>query len=145
MRTTKDQNGFTLTELMIVIAIIGILAGIAIPSYRDYIRRASRSEVKTLMLENAQFLERNFTEANRYDKNTTGTNITLPNTISPKGGSAVYNIALNPVTETTFSMTATPVTGSSMDGDPCGTFTLNQLGQRGVTGGTLSAANCWNR
>jgi len=145
MRADTARTGFTLTELMIVIAIIGILAGIAIPSYRDYIRRASRSEVKTLMLENAQFLERNFTEANRYDKNAAGTNIALPNITSPKGGGAVYNIALSAVTETTFSMTATPISGSSMDGDPCGTFTLNQRGQRGVSGGTLSAENCWNR
>jgi type IV pilus assembly protein PilE len=130
---------------MIVITIIGILASIAIPSYREYIRRGARAEAKTLMLENAQFLERNFTEANRYDKASDGSDIALPNTTAPKDGNTTYNIALSAVSATEFTMTAVPVSGSSMDGDACGTFTLNQRGQRSVSGGTLSAAQCWNR
>ncbi|WP_413436831.1 type IV pilin protein [Sulfuriferula sp. GW1] len=141
---TQWMRGFTLIELMVVVTIIGILAAIAYPSYQQYVRRAQRSQARSILLENAQFLERNFTEANRYDQDSTGAALILPFPSSPKEGTARYAIAAVS-TATTFALSATPIAGGLMDGDECGTLTLNNLGQKDVSGATLDAASCWNR
>ena len=122
---TKRNTGFTLIEMMIVVAVIGILASIAYPNYRDYIARAKRSEVRTMLLENAQFLERNFTTANRYDQDSTDTEIEsedLPRTKSPADGTANYTITVAFPNAQSFTLTATRA--GSMANDPCGNFTL---------------------
>jgi len=139
---TKN-TGFTLIELMIAIAVISILVGIAVPNYLDYLRRAVRTDAKTALMENAQFLERNFTEAGRYDQDASGAATALPITVAPKDGTAKYTLTLA-ATQTTYVVSASPLPGTLMDGDACGNLTLNQLGQRGVSG-SLGIAACWNR
>lgn len=147
----QRKSGFTLIELMITVAIVAILAAIAYPSYIQYVRRAHRADAKTALLGNAQFLERNFTEFNcyhQYDSDSNGscdTNVTLPYPQSPSNGAAIYNIALDaaPNPDTSYTLTATPVSGGPMDGDVCGALTLNHLGVKGVGGSTVS--ECWGK
>lgn len=147
MRTTI--GGFTLIELMITVAIIGILAAIAYPSYTQYVQRANRAEARGLMLENAQFLERNYTMANRYDQTSAGATINsaaLPRTKSPVDGAAKYNItvAMGAAPAQTFTLTATRT--GAMSSDACGNFTLTNTGVQGLTGSpTLSVAECWGK
>ena len=142
-------RGFTLIELMITVAIIGILSTIAYASYTSYVRRAHRSEAKAVLLQDATILERNFTMANRYDNilnNGSGTATSgLIILQAPTSGTASYGIAVafNTTPAQDFTLTATPT--GSMASDACGSFTLNNAGVQGVTGGTLSAAECWNR
>lgn len=144
------QRGFTLIELMVVVVIIAILASVAYPSYTQFVRRSARAEAKSALLENAQFLERNFTTANTYAKTSGGDDIDvsrLPVQQVPRTGTVRYNIELDvdAATPTVFTLSAVPAEGGPSDGDPCGTLTLNEQGVKGVVGATLTADECWNR
>lgn len=132
------RQGFTLMELMITVAIIGILAAIAYPSYTEYVRRGQRAEARTVLLEATQFMQRFYASNDRYDT------ATLPAALqrSPANGTQLYAIGIAAgATRTAYTLQAVPQ--NSMSADKCGTFTITSVGQRGVTGGTASVADCW--
>lgn len=133
------QKGFTLVELMIVVAIVGILAAIAYPSYQEYVARARRADAKTVLLEDAQFLERFYTQSGTY------VGAVLPLLESPKDGAAkYYDISFVAAqTATTFQIQAVPK--NTQAGDRCGTLIVNQSNQKSVSGTTLDSNTCWNR
>lgn len=145
-------GGFALIELIITVVIIGILASIAYPSYTQYVQRANRAEARSILLENAQILERNYTTANRYDTvnsdGTGGAPVTIaqsPNTGTPKYTIGFATAAVNGVAGQTFTLTATPA--GVMVGDVCGAITLTSTGVKGAAGVTTAAIvdQCWGR
>ncbi|WP_306544590.1 type IV pilin protein [Malikia spinosa] len=141
-RPMRNSCGFSLIELMITIAIVGILASIALPSYVSYLARGKRAEAKQALLENALFLETHYTTRGFYSTaKGNSTAPTLPVTQVPRSGTANYTISAS-VSNTGYSLTATAV--NSMASDACGNFTLNQTGTQGVSG-SLGVADCWNR
>ncbi|MGE5470743.1 MAG: type IV pilin protein [Bacteroidota bacterium] len=132
--TSSSQKGFTLVELMIVVAIIGILSAIAYPNYMEYVRSSARADAKAALMENAQYLERYQTTSNKYD-----VAAGVISSVSPKGasGSAVrYNITLAVPGATTYTLTATPTGAQAVD--RCGTLTLTANGTRSPT-----TSGCW--
>ncbi|OQW41280.1 MAG: type IV pilin [Proteobacteria bacterium SG_bin4] len=148
--STIKATGFTLIELMIAVAILGILASVALPSYQNYVRQSNRAVAKSLLYENVQFMERFYTQNNQYDA-TVGADgvanrggddiaVALPITQSPRNGTAQYNISLQAVTDNTFILQAIPT--GTMTGDVCGTLTLTHTGLQGADG---NVADCWNR
>lgn len=146
MSINKKCNGFTLIELMIVIAVVGILASVAYPSYLEHVRRTNRAEAKTILLEMVQLLERNFTETNRYDLNSAGNAFVLPTTQSPKTGTAKYTVqfATAMPTQNSYTLEAVPI--GTMADDICATLTLTHTGIRGVSDNAqLTESNCWQR
>lgn len=148
----KKSQGFTLIELMVVIVIVGILAAIAYPSYTDYVKRSRRSEAKTILMEVAQWMERKYGTDNCYTDFNGGSCSpsdppTLPITQSPKQGDAMYVISVMTVDSSSYILTATPASGSSMDGDVCTAFTIDHTGTRGLNP-TLTPAlysQCWSK
>lgn len=127
------SKGFTLIEVMIVVAIVGILAAIAYPSYVEYTKKTRRAEASAVLFEAAQVTERQFSRTGAY------AGAPIP-TRSPITGDAVYNVALanGAGTDGGYLITATAVAGGVMAGDDCATMTINALGQT-----TPADEKCW--
>jgi type IV pilus assembly protein PilE len=139
MKKRVELRGFTLIELMIAVAIIGILSAIAYPAYQDYVRRSNRAEAQAILMENAQLFERFFTANNTYVGAGTAV-LTTAQSQSPKTGTAKYTISATTETASAFTLQAAPSGGYS---DPkCGTLTLNQVGTT-TKSGTGSLSDCW--
>lgn len=122
--------GFTLIEVMIVLAIIAILASIALPAYTDQMKKSRRADVQRQLVSRAQELERYFSTNGRYSSAAGGTTCG----VSTEPSSSYYAIA-TACTDTTFTITATP--GSSGPQATDGTQILNQtgIGDGSVNGG----------
>ena len=139
MRNIKRNDvGFTLIELMIVVAIIGIISGIAIPSYLKSTRTSHRSDAKQALQQLAQFMERNYTLAGRYDKDSGGNTIALPFSTSPLQGTTYYQLSFstNYPTSTTYQLQAQPL--GTQSNDSCGILTLDNTGAK-----TPTTGGCW--
>lgn len=131
----RSNRGFTLIEIMIVIAIIGIIITIAYPSLTEYVKKGRRAEVAGLLSEQAQILERFYSRTNLY---TGATGLSA--------GNDYYTITPT-LADQTFLLTATRKAGSAMAGDKCGDFTLTNTGVRSMVNATsgLTTKDCWGR
>ena len=129
----SNFKGFTLIELMIVIAIIAILLSIALPSYQDSVRKSRRATAQSDLLVLVNFMERTYTESNAYNP----AGFSLPYTASPKSGTQFYTLSLSASTEASYTLQAAPVVGSPQASDTCGTMTITHTGVK------TPAANCW--
>lgn len=159
MKINTSQRGFTLIEVMIVVVIIGVLAAVAYPSYKESVARARRAEARAVLIAAQQWMERFYTENFRYDRNSANVAVTdasqFPSRFSvspvPGQGSAVYNIAVvvtNNVRDV-YAVTATRKTGTSMASDRCGDFSIDHLGRRdlsnysGFASKSAAIEACW--
>jgi type IV pilus assembly protein PilE len=128
----KVSPGFTLIELMVVVAIIGILASLAYPSYVDSVRKSNRADAKSTMLQVASQEERYYTENNVYGSMT---DIGYAASAIPSQ-TGRHNITLATANaDSTYIISATPVATDTI----CGVLTLTNTG---VTGSTIAGA-CW--
>jgi len=141
----KFQIGFTLIELMVVVAVIGILTSIAYPSYTEYVLRGHRTDAKASVLQAAQWMERVATATGLYPTNTKQT--AAINAQQAQLSSTRYQIQITSVNGSAFTISAIPQ--GAQRADRCGTLTLTNTGARAITnlptGSTRTIEDCWDR
>lgn len=145
----KNEKGFTLVEVMIVVAIIAIIAAIAVPSYNDSVIRSKRAIGKGELLEVLTRQEQHFINNKAYATTLTALGYGAdPYFISEQGDEvaatgAIYEIGLaDGASATAFTIEATPQNAQADDTD-CGTLQISNTGLKTISGGTSSAAACW--
>ncbi|MBT8102842.1 MAG: type IV pilin protein [Gammaproteobacteria bacterium] len=144
----NNQRGFNLVELMIVVAIVGLIAAFAYPSYLEQVRKTRRADCSGALTSLGSSMERYFTVNNTYEGagaagGDTGTPTIFSGTCPVDGGAATYNLTIDAATASTYTLHAAP-TGAQA-GDKCGTLTLTNTGLKDVTGAAagMTRDTCW--
>ncbi len=139
----KSSRGFSLIELMITVAIAGILLSMALPSYQSQVVRTKRASAAGCLMEQAQFMERVYASNIRYDQNA-GAATVLPATACRSDLSSSYTFAFasGQPQARTFTIQAAPTGGQATRDTGCATLSINQAGTKAISG-TDSVVNCW--
>ena len=146
MYMTSKSYGFTLIELMIAVAIIGILAAIALPAYNTQIAKGRRADARVQLIAAQQWLEKFYSENYSYSTDTAGN--TAASSFNEQAfsrsprvgdGTAIYTVTLNATTNS-YTLTAAPIIGSAMASDSCGSLTLTSTGRKGASSDVIK---CW--
>jgi type IV pilus assembly protein PilE len=151
---THPQKGFTLLEVILVVAVIAILVTIAYPSYEEQIRRSRRADAQGALQAFAIAMERYKTEqlvpgyigataASSGAGPGTPVSTLFPPEAPLSGASKYYDLSVQSAAVSSYELRAAPKAVQS--GDKCGTYTLKSTGQRGKTGGRadLRWQDCW--
>lgn len=163
-RQTKHRyRGFTLIELMIAVAVIGIIMSVAYPSFKEQMAKGRRAQAKSALAAGQQWMERFYTENFRYDQNSAGTAVTDSSqyparfsTVPPSGeGTTLYDLSVVVVdasgatTRDSYTVKAVRNASGPMASDRCGDYLLDSLGRKDLTNYTGFAsksdaiAACW--
>lgn len=134
-------RGFSLIELLIVVAVIGLLAAVALPSYTRYVLRSHRSSAVTGVLDLGSRQARYYTTNNTYTTSLTA--LGYPSDPMPLSDSSnrYYDLSVESASATAFTVKAVPVLNQV--NDTCGTYRYTDLGVKSISSGTLG--DCWKQ
>jgi type IV pilus assembly protein PilE len=143
----KKQDGFGLVELLTVLVIISILAGLALPAYRDSVRKSGRTAAKGTLMDVALRQEQHFLNNRSYSANLAGLGLPDPyfvdktnETVTGTDTRRIYKITLANTSATSYDAVATAQLDQAEDS--CGNYTLKEDGTRQVSG-SIGASVCW--
>lgn len=129
------SRGFTLIELMVVVAIIGLLLALAVPAYSGYIARSHQADARTTLLQAAHFMQRFYAANDSYKQTRSSPAVDvdteMPSILkkTPANGAAVYALTVTAATDDAYTLTMAPVAGGRMAADKCGSYVINSLGR----------------
>lgn len=137
----RRQHGFTMIELMIVVAIIAILSAIALPAYRRYVVRSHRTDAQRALMDLAGRQERYLYSNNAY------TNSLASLGAAGSLGGTYYTVSIDPAATSTvaYSVVATAVGTQQQDDPKCQALALDQAGRRSSTGSITNYSACWGQ
>lgn len=130
----KETMGFTLIELMIAVAIVGILAAISYPSYTAFVTQSNRSEGQAELLRFANLQEQYFVDYRTYGADLTDLG---QGTATVKTEQGNYTISVDSANASTFSLNATALGAQATNDSACSPLTISEAGVKGPTG-------CWD-
>ena len=147
-KSRNAQRGFSLIELMIVVAIVAIISAIAYPSYQRYVIKTKRSVAQNALLQVADRQQQFFMDNKRFADDISNLGFPAnPYVVDDNGtstvasdGDAVYSLSLSNVTATTWTATAAPLNGQLSRDTYCGSLTITQTGAKGKSG---ASDECW--
>ncbi|MDX2367718.1 MAG: type IV pilin protein [Colwellia sp.] len=137
MQRTEKNLGFSLIELLITVAIVGILAGVAYPSYTDFVTRSNRAEAQRELMRLANLQEQVFVDTRSYAANMTGLGFANATYTTETGN---YAITVSAQTATTFTLTATAKSSQATNDSACSTITINDAGKQ-----SGASSHCWEK
>ena len=144
----RPQRGFNLIELMVVVAIVGIIAAIAYPSYLEQIQSSRRADCSGALVSLGGAMERHYSVNGSYlgaadGGGNTGTPAIFSAACPVDGGDASYNLTIQAATTSTYTLNAVPT--GVQTGDKCGTYSLSNTGVKGVVDAKsgMTWQQCW--
>lgn len=150
-RLPKPPQGWTLTELLMVMAIMAVLAAMAWPSYTQYIQRGHRAEAMAALLEAQHFMERYYSAHGRYSLQAASGAAAVAPALPARlqripadtkaDASARYAVSVSQISANSYTLSAVPM--GSMAGDKCASLTLSHTAVRGTTSRVATVAECW--
>lgn len=132
----KKTGGFTLIELMIVLAVLSIIVAVGYPSYQEHVKKSRRAEGMGQLLALADRMERAYSDTGTYP-----TNVSEIYTATTDSG--LYTLSIVSANNVSFIISAAPTSVKNQNEDKCNTFTLTSLGEKSVSGGSLGTTACW--
>ena len=148
MKTNTGQHGFSLIELLVVVAIVGVLAAIAYPSYTEQVRSTKRADCSGALVSLGNAMERHYSITGSYlGAAAAGANTGAPAIFSAScpldGGAANYTMTIQAATTSTYMLNAAPTGGQT--GDKCGTLSFSNTGVKGVVSASagIDWEACW--
>lgn len=139
MPMRQSQYGVTLIELMIAVAVVGILAMIAVPSYRQYVVKSNRAAAEAFIMSVANKQEQYMMDARAYSSSLSTLGMTAPSDVSKHYTISISGVAATPPA---YTVVATPTGSQATNDTQCGSVSINQAGTKAITG-TSTVAECW--